>query len=358
MTSASPSFVTKATDAPRRSRSALVATVVPCARKSGRAATPGGVASTMAPRMARTGSPGVDSTLATSPSAVTRSVNVPPVSTPTRTARAYPATPDRDRWVFAASTASWSTSSFMAWPACALIQRNVTSPRARTSSTNGSHRSRLATGLRAELTQPRRIQPSHQRSRKQLTTYVESLTTSSGPGWARTASYAAVISIRWLVVWGSWPDAKAPPSSAHAQPPGPGLWRQAPSVNTVVDGVGVAGTRAPYAAARLGRTNRRGVGLPTTRSGPTPARRPLVASALRPTRFELSAAVPAGAHDHRRVRPPTPGHRPLRNPRVARLTRCRGRRPRQDPRSLPDVEAARAGPGAPGGHSGDGVDAL
>src|SRR5512132_4136964 len=57
-----------------------------------------------------------------------------------------------------------------------------------------------------------------------------------------------MISIRWLVVRGSWPAAKAPPSSAQAHPPGPGLPRQAPSVNTMVDVVGVPGTRAPYAA--------------------------------------------------------------------------------------------------------------
>ena len=35
---------------------------------------------------------------------------------------------------------------------------------------NGSHRSRLATGLRLEFFHPRFSQPSYQRSRKQLTT--------------------------------------------------------------------------------------------------------------------------------------------------------------------------------------------
>ena len=57
----------------------------------------------------------------------------------------------------------------------------------------------------AEFFHSRAIHPSHHRSRKQFTTYVESLTTSSGPGWALTASKAAVISMRWLVVWGSAP---------------------------------------------------------------------------------------------------------------------------------------------------------
>ena len=78
--------------------------------------------------------------------------------------------PDRPCWVAAASTASRSTRSFMGSPAWPFTQRKVTSPRSATSSTNGSHRSRLATGLRWELTHPFLIQPSHQRSRKQLTT--------------------------------------------------------------------------------------------------------------------------------------------------------------------------------------------
>ncbi len=53
------------------------------------------------------------------------------------------------------------------WP---FTQRKSTSPRSRTSAMNGSHRSRLATGFFWLLSQPRLSQPSHQRSRKQLTT--------------------------------------------------------------------------------------------------------------------------------------------------------------------------------------------
>src|SRR5262245_14489769 len=49
-----------------------------------------------------------------------------------------------------------------------------------------------------------------------------------------TASRAAVISMRWLVVWGSAPLAYGPFSTAHAHPPGPGFPRQAPSVYAVV----------------------------------------------------------------------------------------------------------------------------
>ena len=51
-------------------------------------------------------------------------------------------------------------------------------------------------------------------------------------------------------------------------------------------------------------------------------------------------------HDHRRVRPPAPGHRPGRDAGVARLARRGGRRPGQDPRPVPAVQAARAGPRA------------
>ena len=82
MTSAKPRVVTSATRLPRPSSSALVATVVPCASSSG--ASPPVPACATAVRTAPAGSAGVDGTLTTRPSSVTRSVNVPPVSTPTR----------------------------------------------------------------------------------------------------------------------------------------------------------------------------------------------------------------------------------------------------------------------------------
>jgi hypothetical protein len=97
-------------------------------------------------------------------------------------------------------------------------------------STSGSHKSRLATGFFWLLTQFRWSHPSHHRSRKQLTTYVESLTTSRGPSSARTAWSAAVSSMRWLVVRAAAPLAYRPWGTAHAQPPGPGFPEQAPSV--------------------------------------------------------------------------------------------------------------------------------
>ena len=46
----------------------------------------------------------------------------------------------------------------------------------------------------------------------------------------RTASSTAVSSIRWFVVCASAPLLQRPSGTAHAQPPGPGLPKQAPSV--------------------------------------------------------------------------------------------------------------------------------
>ena len=79
--------------------------------------------------------------------------------------------PMRPAWVRAASTASRSTRSFIGsslWPLTQRKRHPVGS--ARTASISGSHRSRLATGFLALFIQPRASQPSHHRSRKQLTT--------------------------------------------------------------------------------------------------------------------------------------------------------------------------------------------
>ena len=115
----------------------------------------------------------------------------------------------------------------------------------------------MATGFLAEVVQPRSIQPCHQRSRKQLTTYVESLTTSSGPSLARTASRAARISIRWLVLGSSCPEAYVVSSSAQAQPPGPGLPEQAPSVQTRVAPSGTVMSAGRGRRTRVGLTSAR-----------------------------------------------------------------------------------------------------
>ena len=57
-------------------------------------------------------------------------------------------------------------------------ERHLAGP---TSSTSGRHRSALATGCFLALRQPLASHFTHQRSRKQLTTYVESDTTTTGP---------------------------------------------------------------------------------------------------------------------------------------------------------------------------------
>ena len=92
----------------------------------------------------------------------------------------------------------------------------------------------MATGCFLALRQPLASHFTYQRSRKQLTTYVESDTTTTGRSMAkvRTASSAAVISIRWFVVCASPPAADGIPSgaTAQAQPPGPGFPEHAPSV--------------------------------------------------------------------------------------------------------------------------------
>jgi|SRR3954451_9881540 hypothetical protein len=104
------------------------------------------------------------------------------------------------------------------------------SSRSAAAATRGRQRSRFITGFFADVSQPLPSHFSHQRSRKQFTTYVESLTTSSGAGSVVTASRTAWTSIRWLVVAVAPPEAYVVVSTAHAQPPGPGFPEHAPSV--------------------------------------------------------------------------------------------------------------------------------
>ena len=124
---------------------ALVATVGPWASSAGPARCPGRPA--IAPATAWPGSSGVDSTLATRPSSATRSVNVPPVSTPTRTGATYAVVPVRPRWVWAASDRQRADEVVPPVARVALHPPERHVARAVTSSTNGSHRSRLATGF-------------------------------------------------------------------------------------------------------------------------------------------------------------------------------------------------------------------
>ena len=91
--------------------------------------------------------------------------------------------------------------SFIGSPECPFTQRKRSLPGAALyASTSGSQRSRFATGFFWLFNHPRAIQPCHHLSRKQLTTYVESLTTTRGPEKNVTASTTAVSSIRWFVV--------------------------------------------------------------------------------------------------------------------------------------------------------------
>ena len=108
MTSRSPSVVTSATGAVLPSSRALVATVVPWASAVRRARRR---ARRRPSRTARPGSSGVDSTLATVPSAATTSVKVPPVSAPTRMDRTVPACAIIGGWPAVVTQAGTSTTS-------------------------------------------------------------------------------------------------------------------------------------------------------------------------------------------------------------------------------------------------------
>src|ERR671916_1840710 len=84
--------------------------------------------------------------------------------------------------------------------------------------------------------------------------------------------------MRWLVVRRSAPLAYAPPGSAHAQPPGPGLPRHAPSVNTTAAGdddtSGGAGVASGNSSADGGRSPDRDRPLPAGPAGRPAAARP------------------------------------------------------------------------------------
>src|SRR5262245_12648375 len=80
-----PRVATKATGAPLRSSTALVATVEPCPRSSMRARSmPEAVRAAKAPMSGLFGVLGTLVTTTLPPSTATRSVKVPPTSTPTR----------------------------------------------------------------------------------------------------------------------------------------------------------------------------------------------------------------------------------------------------------------------------------
>ena len=157
-------------------------------------------------------------------------------------------TPERPCWVVAASTASRSTRSFIGSPQWPFTQRKVTSPRWRTSSTNGSHRSRLATGLRLRV-DPAPLQPPLPPPVAEAVDDVgrvahdleRAVARGSAPPRARPGSPCA----GWSCA-ASAPLANGPPSAtAQAQPPGPGFPLHAPSVYTIVGDVGGHATKLP-----------------------------------------------------------------------------------------------------------------
>src|ERR1700736_3497295 len=130
----------------------------------------------------------------------------------------------------AASSSARLLSSCIAWP---LVQTHRVLCRA-TSSSSSRQRSLLITGFLALVSQFRFFQ-AWIHSVMPFFTYSESVITSTSHGslMARSPSMAAVSSIRLLVVWGAQPNIsrlRLPYRRIHAQPPGPGLPIQAPSV--------------------------------------------------------------------------------------------------------------------------------
>ena len=94
---------------------------------------------------------------------------IAPATTPGHTGA--PAQPFAPSWVVAVGPPRRSTKSFIGSPPWPLTQRKPISPgRLRYKSMSGSHKSRLATGLRWPLSHPLASHACHHLSRKQLTT--------------------------------------------------------------------------------------------------------------------------------------------------------------------------------------------
>ena len=132
-----------------------------------------------------------------------------------------------------AARAAWSTSSFSTWPEWPRTQTHSTAWAALTASSR-SHRSRFRTGWRSAVRHPAAFQRGTH-SVIPRWTYCESVDrrTRLGRVSAASPSIAAVNSMRLLVVSPTPPDSRRSLSrqrSSAAQPPGPGLPVQAPSV--------------------------------------------------------------------------------------------------------------------------------
>src|SRR5690606_6065685 len=229
-------------------------------------------------------------------------------------------------YFIASARASWSTRSLSGSPAWPLTQRQSTACRA-AAACRRSHRSRFFTGSPPAVFQPRRTQlPIH--SVMPWRTYCESVlsTTPQGSRSASSAMIAASSSIRLLVVAASPPaSSRSMPRqrSSAAQPPGPGLPRQAPSgwsptrVAALMRFAPAATARASRAAGSMaGAASRRATGRrnagrrrpagrgrgPLPRSapapataGPAPARPRAAAAARSPVRTPAGRARASAA---------------------------------------------------------------
>src|SRR5690606_5033569 len=134
---------------------------------------------------------------------------------------------DPDRPWRAAQLARESASSLSSRPACPLTHSTPSRPSS-AALLSILQRSEWRTGDPSPFRQPRASQPGDH-STTPLTTYMESVRQWTGP--SSVARATAISSIRWLVVDGSDPHRRrGPSSSTTAQPPGPGLPRQLPSV--------------------------------------------------------------------------------------------------------------------------------
>ena len=108
--------------------------------------------------------------------------------------------------------------------------------------------STFCTGFLSAFTQPRRFQPAIHLV-TELITYCESHSTLSGssgaPAVAVSSCSNAISSPRLLVPWGHPPHAQLSLSMNHAQPAGPGLFREEPSAAATI-------TPSPYRRATPG----------------------------------------------------------------------------------------------------------
>ena len=94
----------------------------------------------------------------------------------------------------------------------------------------GCQRSLFFTDFLSLVRQPLATHFFHQSFSKQSERYLLSVTMTIGESTSRIAASAAISSMRLFVVSPTPPLPYLYPGMIHAQPPGPGLFKQAPSV--------------------------------------------------------------------------------------------------------------------------------